>query len=462
LGATLVVASATRATVMQYGCVLSGQQETPAIASNGMGGGTFLIDTDANTMTYRIVFTGLTGTETAAHIHGYAAAGTPAGVVHALPAGNPKVGVWNYNEVDETSILNGLTYVNVHSTSFGGGEIRGQIVPLNASLDGAQETPAVATTAKGFGVFTIDTAANALNYYVVFSGLGSAETAAHIHGAASSIHGTPAGVLVGLPAGSPKVGTWNYPESAEELILSGRTYVNIHSASFGGGEIRGQITPFVVPMDSQQEAPPVTSPTAAGVALLSWRSETNELGFDVRYAGLSSAETQAHIHGFAPPGEGAGVLMALPLGPQKIGVWNYGQLSEPDVMAGLAYFNVHSSTSPGGEIRGQIADFHLRPVVSVPGQIAPMLPLVGTYPNPFRAGTTIRFTLEREAKVSLTIYDSVGREVRALASGVFGSGEHPVAWDGRDGAGNLVPNGVYHYVVETSAGRFADQITVIR
>jgi hypothetical protein len=427
-----------------------------------MGGGTFIIDTDANTMTYRIAWAALSTAETAAHIHGYAAPGVPAGVVHALPLGNPKVGVWNYAEANEADILNGLTYVNIHSAAFGGGEIRGQIVPLNASLDGAQETPPVATPARGFGVFTIDTVANNLGFYVVFAGLSAAETAAHIHGAASSVHGTPAGVLFPLPAGSPKVGVWNYPEANEELILSGRTYVNIHSAAFGGGEIRGQITPIVVPMDSQQEAPPVAAPTAAGVGLLSWNPSTNTLGFDVRHAGLTSAETQSHIHGFAPPGSSAGVLMALPVGPQKIGVWNYSGLDEPAVIEGLTYFNVHTSMNPGGEIRGQIADFRCRMVVAVPGQSVPTLPLVGNYPNPLRAGTTIRFSLERDENVSLSIYDAQGRAVRSLVSEVMSAGDHPVEWDGKDDAGRLVPNGVYHYVLETESGRAAEQVTVVR
>ena len=47
--------------------------------------------------------------------------------------------------------------------------------------------------------------------------------------------------------GSPKVGTWNYPQASEDALLSGRLYVNIHSATSPGGEIRGQIVPVVVP-----------------------------------------------------------------------------------------------------------------------------------------------------------------------------------------------------------------------
>lgn|GEM_PF-1630716 len=320
--------------------------------SDGFGCGVFTIDKCNNTVSYYIVFQGLTGVETVSHIHGFAPAGVGAGVVHPLPLGNPKIGVWNYSEAQEADILAGRTYVNIHSTAAPGGEIRGQIVSHVADIDGAQENPAVTTAARGWGVFTIDTLSNTLSYHIEFAGLSAAETAAHIHGFAA--HGTNAGVVHPLPPGSPKIGVWNYPESAERAILDGMTYVNIHSSAHPGGEIRGQVVPIVAPIDATQENPSTGVPSAAGCGLFSIDRANDQLGYDIRAGGLSAAESAAHIHGFAPRGTNAGVVHPMTVGPRKLGVWSYPGARENAILRGRTYVNVHTGAHPGGEMRGQI------------------------------------------------------------------------------------------------------------
>lgn len=109
----------------------------------------------------------------------------------------------------------------------------------SALLDGVQEVPPVATPAGGTGSFTLD-ASKILSFNIQFSGLIGSETAAHIHGPAAT--GVNAGVLFGLPAGSPKIGTIGPLTPAQEADLNaGLWYVNVHSTFRPGGEIRGQI-----------------------------------------------------------------------------------------------------------------------------------------------------------------------------------------------------------------------------
>jgi hypothetical protein len=76
-----------------------------------------------------VSFSGLAGTEVAAHIHGPALPGATAGVVFIFGGGSPKVGTFGpLTAAQVTDLTNGLYYVNIHSTKFPNSEIRGQIV----------------------------------------------------------------------------------------------------------------------------------------------------------------------------------------------------------------------------------------------------------------------------------------------------------------------------------------------
>jgi hypothetical protein len=244
-------------------------------------------------------------------------------------------------------------YVNIHSTTNPGGELRGQIGHFVSPMNGFQEPTPVTAGGSGWGHFTIDTDANMLNYHIVIDSLTGTESAAHIHG--YSLIGVNAGVVHGLPAGSPKIGTWNYPDAMEEAILNGRTYVNVHSSIAPGGEIRGQITNLVTPIDSSQENPPIPAAAgAAGCAIFAINPATDQLSYYIRRANLSGPETASHIHGYAPEGVSAGVVHGLPGGDHKVGTWAYPAADEADILAGRTYLNHHTAANPGGEIRGQI------------------------------------------------------------------------------------------------------------
>ncbi len=462
--ATLLVTLGTggaTAEKLYYGGVLSGAQVPTPTGSPALGGGRFIIDTDANTLTYHISFVGLVGAEIAAHIHGPADPGATGSILHTLPAGNPKVGTWSYTEGLEGDILGGKTYVNIHTAVFPSAEVRCQISPLNAELDGMQEVPPVTTSGRGWGVFQIDTVANELSFYIDLGGLVGTETGAHIHGPA--LHGSNAGVAFALPSGRPKVGAWTYMEAEEEGILNGHYYVNIHTTASPTGEIRGQIVPTVVPIDAQQEVPPNPSP-AAGVALLSIDTMTDDLSYDVRFAGLVGTETMAHIHGFAPPGANAAVLHTLLLGNRKLGIWNYGAANEMDLLDGLTYFNIHSTAVASGEIRGQILGLPKGASSSVdPRQaVAASLSWTRMAPNPLSRSGSIQFRLEQPGAVQVELYDAQGRLIRDLGERSLAAGRHAVAWDGRDAAGRPVESGIYHYVLRTSDGRVSRPVSLIR
>jgi hypothetical protein len=350
---TVLCAAMPAGAITTLVCELRSEQEfpPPPNPSAARGWGRFDINPATNTLSYYIAFTGLGSPETAAHIHGPAGPGAAAGVLFGLPAGNPKVGMLVYPEANEQDLLQGRTYVNIHTLANPGGEIRGQIGSHAASLNGFQENPSVVTGATGWGHFTIDTVNNVLRYYIVINGaLTSPETAAHIHGFS---HPTlNSAVLVGLPLGSPKVGIWNYAETQEQAILDGLTYVNVHTLVNAGGEIRGQISAHLAPMDGMQEVPALAVPGAGG-SYLSIDRTANTMGLYIEYLNLTTAETAAHIHGFAPPGGAAGVLFGLPAAQPKKAIWGYGAANAAQVLDGRTYVNIHTLANGGGELRGQ-------------------------------------------------------------------------------------------------------------
>jgi flagellar hook assembly protein FlgD len=90
------------------------------------------------------------------------------------------------------------------------------------------------------------------------------------------------------------------------------------------------------------------------------------------------------------------------------------------------------------------------------------------YPNPFnpeQTSTTLRYSLSKTAQVNIRIYDAGGILVKTLIEGIpMNAGdEQATPWDGRNGSGTIVANGVYFYVVQSSAGeRAVGKIAVIR
>ena len=102
---------------------------------------------------------------------------------------------------------------------------------------------------------------------------------------------------------------------------------------------------------------------------------------------------------------------------------------------------VHVLKSPLG---GQMTAV-LTPAATRPGQHR----LGDSYPNPFNPAVVLPLDLAEDAeRVSLTVYDVLGRRVRQVWQGPLEAGSHRLVWDGRDETGKDVAAGVYLYQVE--------------
>ena len=114
------------------------------------------------------------------------------------------------------------------------------------TMTGAQEVPPINTSATGTITADYNRLTRTLNYNIQFSGLTDSAVAAHIHGIGEQ--GISAGVLqtfnnfprrkAGSYSGSLLIDGVKF---TEENLLARRYYVNIHSKTYGGGEIRGQL-----------------------------------------------------------------------------------------------------------------------------------------------------------------------------------------------------------------------------
>jgi hypothetical protein len=72
------------------------------------------------------------------------------------------------------------------------------------------------------------------------------------------------------------------------------------------------------------------------------------------------------------------------------------------------------------------------------------------FPNPFNAGTIIRYTLKTLSSVDLDIYTLLGDKVKSYQVERQPAGEYYIHWDGRENSGRKVSSGFYFYVLKAA------------
>ncbi|HUL05525.1 MAG TPA: CHRD domain-containing protein [Candidatus Acidoferrum sp.] len=115
-------------------------------------------------------------------------------------------------------------------------------IRLSANLDGVSEVPPVQSPATATATVWFDKDTGMVTWDVYWSGLSGPPTAAHFHGPASKTN--KAGVQLDLGGNgfhSPFRGSAALTEGQADQLLSGKWYINIHTAAHPDGEIRGQV-----------------------------------------------------------------------------------------------------------------------------------------------------------------------------------------------------------------------------
>lgn len=126
-------------------------------------------------------------------------------------------------------------------TVFAGCASTGMVSGVKVTLSGAQEVPPVTTAASGSGTITIGTDMSVSGSVTT---TGVVALAAHIHVGTAGKNGP-----IIIPLTKTADNTWSVPAGAKlteaqyASYKAGDLYVNVHSAAYKGGEVRGQIKP---------------------------------------------------------------------------------------------------------------------------------------------------------------------------------------------------------------------------
>ncbi len=273
--------NARKGQLAEFGAFLIGTEENPSVNSPGSGAAR-ITQVDGNTLKFEVRVAKTTGI-LFAHLHN-APLGVNGGVVVTLlPSQSPsglENGVIAEGMIDASNLSGALAgksisdlvkemeagkiYVNVHTVTNPGGELRGQVSSIAANdnknygtkLSGANEVPAADSKGTGVAKFNFSNDGSSASFHVNVAGISDVRFA-HIHFAKAGVNGgvvftlrmdKVVGPVSGLYArGDIMASNFSGQLEGGDLVIlkeafrTGNAYVNVHSDKFPGGELRGQV-----------------------------------------------------------------------------------------------------------------------------------------------------------------------------------------------------------------------------
>lgn len=118
------------------------------------------------------------------------------------------------------------------------GPVMAEMVKMKADLKSSEEVPPNDSPGSGTADITLDTDANKVSWKITHQGLTGDATAAHFHGPAKV--GENAGPIVDISTNMME-GAADVTAEQLQMIREGNTYLNVHTAQYPDGEIRGQV-----------------------------------------------------------------------------------------------------------------------------------------------------------------------------------------------------------------------------
>jgi hypothetical protein len=354
---------------------LTGSQEVPAVSTNALGVGSFLLNAAHDSLCVNVTFTGLTTAVTGAHIH-IGEIGVSGPVIKDLStivSGNSIKTVITGADLSThlKEYLAGQLYINVHTNAHPDGEIRGQILletdwTFVSNLDASQIVPPTTATANGLGVFCVSQDSSKIKFTIVTQGASGAITEARLNYGAFGKNGKSALNLTSYISGNSITGVINDTTGALiDSLFASKIYLDLSTTLHpSGGELRGQLIHerrylyFDANINGQEEVPIITT-TAKGVAVLKLNTTFDTLWYDIVANGLTGAITGANLH-VGNPGSTGNIELNIVgglVGNRITGKVTGSALTKNltnKLFKGQLYINLQTLANGTGEIRGQI------------------------------------------------------------------------------------------------------------
>jgi hypothetical protein len=227
----------------------------------------------------------------------------------------------------------------------------------------------------GVGAATLQVTPTSLCARINVSGIDLPAAAAHVHGAPVGVNGP---IVVPLPVPGEDGLVDGCAEAPDPAVLAGILdhpagfYVNVHTAAFPAGAVRGQLTPapeegtlLATRLAGSEEVgadgrPGVGDPEGAGIATVAVSPEARRVCFELSVTGVALPAAAAHIHG-APIGVNGPVVVPLTApdadGRSRGCARSLDAAVVEDILEAPLrfYVNVHTGEFPDGAVRGQLA-----------------------------------------------------------------------------------------------------------
>jgi hypothetical protein len=339
---------------IEYDAPLTSAQVVHATTSPASGTAKFLLQADGTTLNYDVT-QNVANAQAVNLRHG--APGEPGPVAHQLtPVSGHMTGSITLSADEQAALTVDQLYLEVTSTAFPDGEIRGQLMLPGATIfvavpTGAQQVPPVNTQYTAHASFILSPDQATVMFHVATN---ATPTNVLLQRAIGSINGQIAYPLT--PLGQTMDGSLQIGANDPQDIQGARFYVNIQTAANPAGELRGQlIAPgellFTGVLAGNNEVPPVASSATGGTQFV-LSSDGTTLKYEAIVSGIIPTAMDLDS---APTGQNGATLYQLTLDQQgALGQTNVTSSDTNALVAGSTYVNVHTVSYATGELRAQL------------------------------------------------------------------------------------------------------------